>query len=378
MKRIIAIILCMLLLCSCSYKEQSEKRKEENFLGVWISYTELKAAATEDFRTAFTKMADNCALLGATALFVHVRAMSDSLYPSAYFPLVSWAEGLDYDALAFMIESCHQRGMEFHAWINPYRISSSANSLDDIPENSPAHFLSHCLGNTEKGLYFDPSRKEARKLVIDGVREILSRYSVDGIHFDDYFYPTDNENFDRLSYSAYRAETEKPLPLDDWRRVNVNLLISGVCSAIRSFQGSAVFTVSPAADIENNETVLYADVDYWCASGYIDAVIPQLYFGFSYPVERFRFERLLNDWIAYVGDFDTKLYIGLAPYKLNTESTADKEEWENGTDIVANQLRLINSSPPVCGAVLFSYSYLFSENEEIKKQTENIKNAINE
>lgn len=379
MKRIIAVLLTLLLLCSCAHKREVQQTTEqkENFVGIWITYTELAAAAKGDFKTEFSKMAENCSSLGATALFVHVRAMSDSIYTSAYFPLVSWAEDLDFDVLAFMIEECHSRGIEFHAWINPYRISSSKSKLDQLPEDSPAHSLSSCIGQTEKGLYFDPSKAPARKLVIDGVREILSHYGVDGIHFDDYFYPTDSTAFDLSSYSAYCAETEKPLALADWRRVNVNLLIEGVCSAVRSSGTTAVFTVSPAANIENNENSLYADVDYWCKSGYLDAVIPQLYFGFSYPNEQFCFERLLNDWIDYTGDSTVKLYIGLAPYKLDTDSAADKTEWAGGTNIVARQLELIKNNPAADGAVLFSYSYLFSENENIIKQKENIKKVIN-
>lgn len=375
MKRIIAVFLCLVMLCGCSYKEQPQSGAEtqEDFLGVWVSYTELAAAAQRDFKTSFTLIADNCANLNATALFVHVRAMCDSVYPSAYFPLVSWAQGLDFDPLAFMIEVCHQRGMEFHAWINPYRISSSVNELSLIPETSPAHSLSYCIGQTEKGLYFDPSEAQARKLVIDGVREILTRYDVDGIHFDDYFYPTDSQDFDRLNYNAYCDETQDPLPLDLWRKVNVNLLISGVCSAVKSGDNTAAFTVSPAANIENNENTLYADVDYWCKAGYLDAVIPQLYFGFEYPNQRFRFERLLSDWINYVGESDTKIYIGLAPYKLDTDSAADKAEWTGGTDIVARQLQIIKNTPKVSGAVLFSYSYLFSDDENITKQKEKIK-----
>ncbi len=378
MKRIIAVFLCFFLLCSCTYKEEMQNPEEENFVGVWVTYTELAAAATDDFKLNFVRIAENCRDLGATALFVHVRAMSDSVYPSAYFPLVSWAQTIDFDALDFMIEVCHQRNLEFHAWINPYRISSSKNSLNEIPENNPAHSLHTCLGKTEKGLYFDPAKNEARKLVIDGVREILDSYNVDGIHFDDYFYPTDNEAFDQLSYSAYCAETENPLPLAYWRRVNVNLLISGVCSAVKNCERPVDFTVSPAADIKNNENTLYADIRYWCESGYLDAVIPQLYFGFSYPDERFCFERLLIDWINYVGNTGTCLYIGLAPYKLDTDSAADKAEWADGTDIVSRQIQRIKNDPAVCGAVLFSYSYLFSEGENIIKQKENIKIAIKE
>lgn len=375
MKKIFAVLICVILLCSCSAPKEAISQ-QDSFMGIWITYSELAEAATDDFKECFTSMVDNSYNLGATDLFVHVRAMSDSVYPSAYYPLCSWAQGLDFDALGFMIETCHQKGIRFHAWINPYRISSSKNELSLIPENSPAHSLSNCLGATEQGLYFDPSKAQVRKLVIDGIREILSRYSVDGIHFDDYFYPTDSPAFDLYSYNAYCAETENPLPLAFWRKTNVNLLVSGVCSAVNNCDAPIEFSVSPAADIEKNENALYADIDYWCNSGYLDKVIPQLYFGFSYPDERFCFKRLLNDWINYVGNSGVELCIGLAPYKLDTDSPADCQEWRNGTEIVANQIELIKENPAVSGAVLFSYSYLFSEDENLDIQKNNIKKAI--
>lgn len=378
MKKIVAVLLSLCLLCSCSYKQSRQtKTEKEDFVGIWITYSELNRAAANDFKAAFVEMADNCASLFATDLFVHIRAMCDSVYPSDFFPLVGWAEKLDFDPLEFMLETCHQRGIRLHAWINPYRISSSKNSLDDLPENSPAHLLSDSIGNTDKGLYFDPSSASAQKLVIDSVREILSRYDVDGIHFDDYFYPTDNINFDQHSYSAYCAKTLNPLSLEDWRRTNVNSLITGVSSAIKASKRNAMFTVSPAANIQNNENSLFADVDYWCSSGLLDAVIPQLYFGFNYPDKRFAFNNLLEEWIDYIGDSDVKLYIGLAPYKLNIDSKADKQEWAGGTNIVAQQIELIKNNPATHGVVLFSYSYLFSPDKSLTEQKENIKTILN-
>ncbi len=387
MKKIISLLLIFIMVfccCSCALQSKEQKQpqneKEQNsfFCGIWISYTELAQFGAGDFKESFTQAVHNAKDMGATALFVHVRAMCDSIYPSAYFPLSPTAKNLSFDAMAFMIDLCHKNDLEFHAWINPYRISSTAADLSKIDEASPAHTLSYCIGQTEKGLYFNPAEPEARKLVIDGIREIITRYDVDGIHFDDYFYPTDSNTFDMLSYNKYCNETENPLPLSYWRRANVNSLISGVSIVLNNCDRQIEFSVSPAADIENNENKLFADVDYWCENGYVDTIIPQLYFGFDYPSENFAFENLLYKWIGYVGNSGAKLYVGLAPYKIDTDQKNDQAEWENGVDIVARQIAMLKSNDAVNGVSLFSYSYLFSKGDNIEKQKENIKKSLKE
>ncbi|MBE6740354.1 MAG: hypothetical protein E7565_08565 [Ruminococcaceae bacterium] len=380
MKKIIAILLCLcLFLCSCGKNEAVEEKKEEDFAGMYFSYTELLGMALSgDFKESFTLAADNCKELNVTDMFIHVRAMSDSIYPSAYYPLTDWAKDQNFDALAFMIEACHKRNMRFHAWINPYRISSSLSDLEKISPESPAHSLSHCIGDTEKGLYFDPSYQEVKRLILDSIREIINRYDVDGIHFDDYFYPTDSPFFDLLSYNGYCSQTVKPLSLDNFRRANVNSLISGVKTVLLNADRPVLFSISPAANIENNENHLYADVDYWCRSGFIDAVMPQLYFGFDYPNDHNKFENLLNGWIEYLSGSDVILYPVLAPYKLDTDQNPDSIEWENGTDIIARQIKIIKENPFTNGFALFSYSYVFGEGENYTKQKENIKKEVKE
>ena len=379
MKKLIALLLCTFLLCSCTPEKQSDENKERDFSAMYISYIELiEMASSGDFKESFNEAIDNCASLNITDMFVHVRAMCDSLYPSAYYPLTEWARNLDFDVLGFMIEVCHKSGIRFHAWINPYRISSTISDLEKINAESPAHSLSNCIGDTETGLYFDPSREEVRRLIIDSVRELLNRYSVDGIHFDDYFYPTDSPYFDITAYNAYCAETVKPLSLDNFRRANINSLISGVRSAVLNLNRPVFFTVSPAADIKNNENHLYADVDYWCRAGFIDAVIPQLYFGFDYPIDDFKFQNLVNDWIEYLSGTDVYLYIALAPYKLDTDQNPDSLEWNNGTHIIAKQIKYINDNPFIEGFALYSYSFVFGEGENYEMQKENIKKIIKE
>lgn len=374
MKRILAVILCFLLLSGCAEtKSIPVSKAKENFYGIWISYSELEKLLCEDFETSFRSICQNSKSIGATALFVHVRAFCDSIYPSKIFPQRDYLKDLPFDPLTQMISICKEYGLEFHAWINPYRLSLKSD-LSTIDENFIARKDEGLLLKNTKGLYLDPSSEKVRQLILDGIKEIVENYDIDGIHFDDYFYPTTDESIDLSVYTAYKNSCETPLPLDLWRQVNVTLLISSVSRYLKS--KNTEFTISPAADIEKNKNLLYADIEKWCNDGYIDAVIPQLYFGFDYPNEKFAFEKLLLDWINLVGDSETKLYIGLAPYKLDTEKAPDNKEWKDGTDIVARQIRHIKNQAEVSGAVLFSYSYIFNEKDNFIKQKEEISKEL--
>lgn len=374
MKRILAGILCLLLLCGCTKAENtSVSLQKENFYGIWITYSELESLLSDNFEDSFRKICQNSKDLGVTALFVHVRAFCDSIYPSKIFPQRDYLKELPFDPLTQMISICKEYGLEFHAWINPYRLSLKSD-ISFVNENFIARKDESLLLKNTNGLFLDPSSEKVRLLILNGIKEIVENYDIDGIHFDDYFYPTTDESIDEISYTAYKNSCETPLPLDLWRQVNVTLLISSVSRYLKS--KNTEFTISPAADIEKNKNCLYADIEKWCNDGYIDAVIPQLYFGFDYPNEKFAFEKLLLDWINLVGDSKTKLYIGLAPYKLDTEKAPDNKEWKDGADIVARQIRHIKNQAEVGGAVLFSYSYIFKDNRNFIKQKEEISKEL--
>ncbi|MBE6728995.1 MAG: hypothetical protein E7568_02030 [Ruminococcaceae bacterium] len=376
MKRILCILLSSVLifLCGCAEKNTVTVPidNKSDFFGIWVTYAELENAAKGDFKENFSKICENAKSISATALFVHIRPFCDSPFKSEYFPLCSYAKNADYDVLEVMTELCHKNGLEFHGWINPYRISSTYKTSDNPISKNSALLLS-----TETGIYLDPALAENRKLIIDGVREVVENYDIDGIHFDDYFYPTTDEGCDNNSYNAYKNSVSSPLPRDVWRRTNVTLLISGISSYLKSQDKKICFSVSPAADIERNYNNLYADIKNWVDADYLDAVIPQIYFGFDYPTEKFTFERLLLDWINLV-DSKTNLYIGLAPYKLNTGQKPDCTEWKGGTDIVGRQIRCLKNQGEVSGAVLFSYSYIFKEATDFIKQKNEIATAIKE
>ncbi len=366
MKRIICVLMILFLLCGCTKIQNTDNNTDEYISGVWLSFSELNTLiVSNDFANRFDRVANNCKDFGITDMYVHVRAFCDVIYPSDYFPMLSALVGYDYDILEYMINSCHKRGIRIHAWINPYRVRTADDNISALNENNPAYVWLND-DNTENdgnvcicnGIYLNPASQEVRQLIINGVREILTKYSIDGIHFDDYFYPTTDENFDKQTYSDYCLKCKTPISVDDFRRANVNSLISGVYTAIKFINKDIVFSVSPSADIEKNKNQYYADISAWLDSGCVDLIIPQLYFGFDYPDDNFKFDKLFSRWCTLCDKKDVKLIIGLATYKINTDSKPDCEEWANGNDIINRQIKICRENENISGHAFFSYTSL--------------------
>lgn len=393
------ILICLLLSCTllagCSYSnnesvpQQGKELPYENISssGVWLSFSEINSMLKSElgFKAEFTKVLENCKSLKIGEIYVHIRAYCDSLYKSEYFPLVKAAEGIDYDVFEYIVSACHAAGIKVHAWINPYRVLTSSSDKEALDPESPAYkYLSDENTENDKnvifynGIYLNPAEYDVKELVINGIREVLNKYDVDGIHFDDYFYPTTDPEFDAVSYEKYKAETENPLSLSDWRRANVNALISGCYTAVKFHGKDIIFSVSPMASIDKNYNELYADVKAWVKSACVDCIIPQLYFGFNYPDKQFCFDNLLDEWLSLVSENNqVELKIGLAPYKIGTDAEADREEWNGSEDIIARQAEKCYKNGDVAGYVLFSYSSLASDASLNLKQRENLSEIIN-
>ncbi len=348
------------MLCGCGAQKSGDESQAQYIKGVWISFSELDSMLMSDFKGEFESAAEYSREQGITDVFVHVIPYCDAIYPSELFPLRASASTQNFDVLEYMISVCHQNGMRLHAWINPYRVRTADSNPEALPDGSPALLWLKGEGEenvlVQNGIYLNPSSVQVRRLIIDGVREIIDGYDIDGIHFDDYFYPSTDQGLDAEAYAEYAAATETPLALDDWRRANINALISGVYTAIKFKDKDIAFSVSPAASIDENFNRHYADVAAWIESGCVDYIIPQLYFGFDYPIEEYRFERLLDDWKALVSGNDTRLLIGLAAYKIGTDSEPDREEWANGKEVIARQAEICLNDKTVAGHIYFSYS----------------------
>lgn len=369
-KKLLPLILCIaLLFTACSGGEQQSKTEPEAqpqaaepaVCAVWLSCYELKPMFAQPGEEAFAQqvqaVVDNCMSNGINTLFLQVRPFCDALYPSDIFPWSEYALDEDgnapeYDPLQIFIALAHEKGIAVHAWINPYRVSYDK---DFVPNEAFADFSVVC----DSGVFIDPSRLESQRTVLDGVREILENYDVDGIHIDDYFYPVKDKEFDSVEYEKY-CEDGGRLSLAEWRRGNVNSLVSAMYSLVHSLKADAVFSISPAADISKNKNNYYADVKLWCEqTGYADWIIPQIYFGFEH--EKMPFEKVAADWAKLAEGTDVKLICGLAAYKQGQEDVAagvGADEWVENEKLLAEQIEYVCSLACWYGYSLFSYSNL--------------------
>ena len=354
-------------------------QERETLVGVWIPYMSLSTAEkTEDaFKANYDAKIESAKAMGVNAVFVHVRPFADSFYPSEYEPwshILTGTQGKDpgYDPLAYMVEKAHENGMAFHAWINPLRIATASTpgtlSEDGFymqnREENPFYFMEY-----DGGIYYNPASAYIRGRIADSAAEIAQNYDVDGIHFDDYFYPTDDETIDANQYAAYVNETEEPLPLHEWRTANINALIATVYHRIKQTAPEVEFGISPQGNLQNNEKI-NADVYTWCAqSGYIDYICPQLYY--SFENEALPFETALEDWNEMERLDSVRLYIGLAVYKAGTD--ADNGTWLNTTDTIARQIERAEETG-ADGVLLYAVDYF--EAEEAKAEMANAKVAI--
>lgn len=337
--------------------------------GIWISLYDMKfsstsAATTATFETMFQNIKNN----GYNAVFCHVRANGDAYYPSKYFPFAKSITGTagknpGYDPLKIMINTAKKYGLKFHAWINPYRVRTTATSANDLSANDPAKAYltdgSNRAAFAAGGIYYNPASADVQKLVLSGVKEILENYAVDGIHFDDYFYPTTDAAFDSVLYNAYKQGGGKR-SLDDWRRDNVNYLVSAVWRECHK-HANVVFGISPSAQISTNHTDenytnRYADITMWMQNkGYVDYIAPQIYFGYSYKLPAYQYQALLNSWIKIPKTSGVKMYIGLAAYKLGATETKEGDFCNpNGTLLATQAADAIKAGTD--GIIVYSYA----------------------
>ena len=358
--------MILFLLSSCAVKEdlsESEAQQDDIIRGVWIYYDELsmkneKGDTAEAFRKKIEKIFFNCSRWGLNTVFVQVRPFADSFYPSEIFPWSEYLTGeqgkaVDYDPLQIMIECADEYGLSFHAWINPFRISYKSD-IDTLCNNHPVHRLadSDAVYKSDNGIYFNPASLEAQKLILEGIREITENYDVDGIHIDDYFYPSTDERIDKAQYDLY-VEGGGAHPLHEWRIESINAFVSGMYRAVKAVNPDIIVSISPAGNIDNNYQKHYADVKLWCSQkGFCDVIIPQIYFGFNHKTVPFK--SCVQQWAELCDGNNVKLVCGIAAYKA---VQPQNEEWEN-TDIVRQQTEYVVNSASYYGYCQFSYRSL--------------------
>lgn len=343
---------------------------------MWFSFYDLspmlKGRSESQFRSSITTAFQNCKDLGLNTMIVQVRPHADALYPSAYFPWSHWLDADDvegnnpgYDPLAIMVDAAHGMDLRIEAWINPYRVRTDDTDLSS--DNQAAKWLAEGNDSAVRykgGIYYNPARKEAQNLILNGVKEVVKNYQVDGIHFDDYFYPGPDNAFDQAAYDDYLASGGTKSRAD-WRRANVDTLVKAVYSAIKSINKNVVFGISPQGNRSNNYNIQYSDVDKWVSNpGYVDYICPQIYWGFNNSAAPFK--TVAREWSACVTEPSVKLIIGLASYKIG----GSEADFKNNTDNMMNQVVYSRELSNYDGFMLFRYDSLFNPVSSVRSHAQ--------
>ena len=379
---------------TASSKSSSSEREEpavaetsaaEEMRGVWVPMMSLQMEkpGEEAFQKKFDNIIQVAQEKGMNALIVHVRPYGDALYPSEYFPwshIVSGTQGVDpgFDPLAYMVEATHKAGMEFHAWVNPLRIQSG-DAPSILSQDNPNQqwkgdeAKKGWTVETDSGIYYNPAYEGVRSYIAEGVAEIVRNYDVDGVQFDDYFYPTQDASFDKAAYEAYTAASKKAgdavLSLEDWRKANINALVSLVYQKIKAENPEVVFGISPQGNLSNDEK-MGADVATWCAAkGYLDYICPQMYVNFEN--DALPFTSTLETWKSLIQEDSIELYVGLAAYKAGSD--VDDGTWKNADDILARQVSAGRELD--CSGFLF-YSWDYLDTQQTQAEMENVMKVL--
>ncbi|ROR29213.1 uncharacterized lipoprotein YddW (UPF0748 family) [Mobilisporobacter senegalensis] len=356
---------------------------------VWISYLEFsnKGYSESQFKKKINEMFDNSVDLKMNAVIVQVRPMGDALYNSDYFPwsvYVSGKQGKDpgFDPLEYMVEAAHKRGLEFHAWLNPYRVTLSTTDYNTLSKDNPARIWKEDSSTKNdrnvlsfgSSLYYNPASKEVQNMIVSDIENIVNKYDVDGIHFDDYFYPSlgssYKSNFDYKEYNTYKESTTKagktPMTIDAWRRNNVSTLVRNVYKSIKAIDSSVEFGISPHGNISNlmAKDKYYVDVEKWLSTdGYVDYIAPQIYWSFTHKI--CPFDDTVQRWLDTRTANSVKMYIGIANYKAKA-TISDDPEWKKANDELKRQVEYGRKTGSVDGFLFFRYEHFFKDAMQVE------------
>ena len=362
-------LVFVLLFIHSNTQAQYDSTKPE-MRAVWVAtvdnidWPDSATLNSEIQKASFIRLLDMHQCNGINTIIVQIRPASDAFYCSDIEPWSQWLTGIQgqspfpyYDPLEFMISETHKRGMEFHAWINPYRAVQNLNTAclidNHITNLHPEWFIVY--GDKK---YYNPGNKEAQQYVVEVVKDIVSRYKVDAIHIDDYFYPypIPGKVFsDQDCYKKYGGN----MKLNDWRRSNVDSIISNIYSSIKKINKNCQFGISPFGVWRNSDIdpagshtragptsydYLYADIVLWLKKGWVDYVAPQLYWEIG---NRITPCEVLIDWWSK-NSYGKNCYIGIGVYRGGSNKA-----WNNKSEL-PNQIEKIRSTPNIQGMVFYS------------------------
>ncbi len=366
------VFAALLILSGTSLHAQYDGKHE--WRAVWIAtvnnidWPSAPGLSSEQQKRELIEYLELFKKLNINAVVLQIRPTADAFYKSELEPWSIYLTGNQskapvpfYDPLEFAINEAHKRGIELHAWLNPYRVSQDTTNLKDmasghIARKHPEMFVKHT-----KKYYFDPAFPETREFLCRVIKDIVTRYDVDGIHFDDYFYPN-NDFKDDYSFSIHNRGY-KPEDKMAWRRENVDMVVKMLRDTIKSVKPWVKFGISPYAIWRNNDLDprgsatksysytnydhLHADILKWMEMGWVDYILPQFYFNIGYPAVDF--DVITKWWEDY--SYGIPLYAGLATYKLDKNSKS--EAWRSA-DEIGKQIDRIRSKAGYFGACYFN------------------------
>jgi uncharacterized lipoprotein YddW (UPF0748 family) len=349
--------------------------------GMWIAtvnnidWPSKPGLDQETVKAQYRSLLDLAQRLNFNAVFVHIRPSGDALWPSRYDPWSEWLTGKrdgqspGWDPLQFLVSEAHARNLEFHAWFNPYRAGQPApdGAGPDIGQLAPNHPLRqhpdwavvYPVNATGSRLYYNPGIPEARRLVEDAMLDAVARYDVDGVHFDDFYYPypVAGQDFpDDATFAQYGAGFASK---GNWRRDNVNKLIQEMSQRVKVLKPWVKFGVSPFGIWRNHATdplgsdtrglesydEIYADTRLWVKQGWLDYIVPQLYWNIGFELADYA--RLLPWWSDVVAGTGVQLYIGQADYRVGQPGA-----WSDPAEL--DRQLVLNQQYQVQGSIHFS------------------------
>lgn len=375
----ICFILLFFSIVSYSYA-QSKKRA---LRGLWVATVSNIDWPSQSGLSAAEQQAEMILMLDKmkdsylnTVIF-QVRPTADALYRSRYEPTSHWLTGeqgkdAGYDPLQFVVDECNKRGMYLHVWLNPYRINNDSTVYNNYSKTHIMRKHPEWTLDYGKGKYFNPGIKEVRDFTCNVVKDIVTNYDIDAIHMDDYFYPYKIAGQKFPDSLTFVNNSRGFKSIEDWRRDNVNLIIKEINETIKSVKPWVEFGISPFAIWRNktedprgsdtkamtNYDGLYADILLWQEKGWIDYVLPQLYFNIGYPIADYA---ILADWWSKY-NYGANVYAGLAPYRVS--KTAKQKQWHNPKELI-KQIKRNEQDPNLKGEIYFSAKSFFNPKYKI-------------
>lgn len=388
MKKIIILIFVVVLFISILIyggNETIKVEKNNEVRAIFISYIELnkyiKGNNIDTSKSNIRTIVNNVKNLEFNTIILQIRSFADAIYKSDIFPwssTISNVEGVSpgYDILEYFIEVCSNNNISLYGWINPYRVRSSGNTF--ISKDNPAYkYIGTDYLYEDDGVFYNPSKKEVEDLVVAGVEEVVSRYKLDGILFDDYFYP--NKDLDYADYLKYLEENDS-IDFDEYHFMIINRMIKRVHDVCEKY--NIPFGVSPDGNIDNNYNKIFADVKTWLSSDeYIDFIMPQVYYGLFNETKAFK--NVIDEWNGLIKDSDIKLYVALAFYKVGAVdkyARSGRDEWINNNNIIMKEIILSRNLKYYEGFSLFRYDFLFDSTlytNTTMLEIENMKKILN-